>query len=125
MVAAAPDGTGGWQLAVIRHGKLASAETAPRGNAPMPIVEELLARATTIRPEAIPGTAATAEETTLVAGWLERRGTRLVHCTQPWKHPAGGAGGWAQWLHRARQTARDEPTTPDGAHGAASSYDRS
>ena len=37
LVAAAPDGEGGWQLAVIRHGQLAAAGMARRGVPPMPV----------------------------------------------------------------------------------------
>src|SRR5699024_6928113 len=41
LVAAAPDGDGGWQLAVIRHGQLAAAGTAQRGVPPMPVVDAI------------------------------------------------------------------------------------
>ncbi len=39
VVGARPDGRGGWELAVLRYGRLAAAGTAPRGVRPMPVVE--------------------------------------------------------------------------------------
>ncbi|MEU8894337.1 DEDD exonuclease domain-containing protein [Nocardia sp. NPDC048505] len=51
LVAAHPDGAGGWEFSVIRHGRLAAAGTARRGIAPMPVVERLVASAETVLPE--------------------------------------------------------------------------
>ena len=44
LVAAAPDGAGGWQLVVVRHGQLAAAGTARRSVPPMPVVDALRGR---------------------------------------------------------------------------------
>src|ERR1700722_19392735 len=41
LIAAAPDGGGGYHLAVIRHGRLAAAGTARRGGPPMPVVDAI------------------------------------------------------------------------------------
>ena len=46
LVAARPDGDGGWHLAVIRHGQLAAAGTARRGVPPMPVVDAICAGGT-------------------------------------------------------------------------------
>ena len=43
LVAARPDGTGGWEFAVVRHGRLASAGVARRGVPPMPVVDAIVA----------------------------------------------------------------------------------
>ncbi len=43
LVAAAPDGSGGWHIAVVRHGQLAGAVTAPRGVPPMPLIDVVCA----------------------------------------------------------------------------------
>ncbi|WP_280456221.1 DEDD exonuclease domain-containing protein [Nocardia brasiliensis] len=51
LVTAHPDGAGGWEFSVIRYGRLAAAGTAPRGVAPMPVVEHLVAAAETVIPE--------------------------------------------------------------------------
>ncbi|WP_327114472.1 DEDD exonuclease domain-containing protein [Nocardia sp. NBC_01730] len=50
LIAAHPDGNGGWEFAVIRYGRLAGSGTAPRGVPPMPIVEQMVAAAETIIP---------------------------------------------------------------------------
>ena len=41
LVGARPDGRGGWELAVVRHGRLAAAGVARRGVAPLPVVDAL------------------------------------------------------------------------------------
>lgn len=50
LIAAHPDGAGGWHFAVIRHGRLASAGNAPRGVSPMLTVDHLAAAAETVIP---------------------------------------------------------------------------
>ncbi|MGK8559281.1 DEDD exonuclease domain-containing protein [Nocardia gipuzkoensis] len=50
LVAAHPDGNGGWEFAVIRYGRLAGSGTAPRAVPPMPIVEQIVAAAETVVP---------------------------------------------------------------------------
>ena len=100
LVAASPDGSRGWEFAVIRHGRLASAGVAPRGVAPMPVVEALVAAAETVEPEPAPMRGAPAEEVGLLVRWLTRPGVRLVRTAVPWAEPAHGAGGWRAWLDR-------------------------
>jgi len=102
LVAARPDGAGGWELAVLRHGRLAAAGVAHRGVPPMPVVAALRAGAETVRPGPGPLRGAPAEEAGVLLRWLERPGTRLVHCPTPWTEPAHGAGRWSGWLARAR-----------------------
>ncbi len=102
LVAARPDGHGGWELAVVRHGRLAGAGVARRGVAPMPVVEALRAGAQTVLPGPGPLRGADAEEVRLLHRWLSGGGTRLVACDEPWGEPARGAGGWAEWARRAR-----------------------
>jgi DNA polymerase-3 subunit epsilon len=102
VVGARPDGRGGWELAVVRHGRLAAAGVAPRGVPPMPVVEALRTGAQTVLPGAGPLRGADAEEVRLVHRWLTSGGTRLVRCDEPWREPAHGAGGWAEWARRAR-----------------------
>lgn len=100
LVAAAPDGNGGWEFAVIRHGRLASAGVARRGVPPMPVVEALVASAETVLPGVGPLYGAGAEEVGLLLRWLTRPGVRLVRTTHPWAEPARGAAGWQSWLER-------------------------
>ena len=97
LVAARPDGGGGWEISVIRRGRLAAAGTAPRGLPPMPVVESLLATAEVLPDDAL-STAATVEEAELVLRWLNEPGTRLVEASQPWSSPVHGAAGLRTWL---------------------------
>ena len=113
MIAARPDGERGWDLAVVRHGRLAAAGRARRGVPPMPVVEALVASAETVRPGDGPLCGAPPEEVAVVTRWLERPGTRMVRTTTPWAMPAAGAGAWAGWVGRAREARRE----PAGAPG--------
>ncbi|HEV8561906.1 MAG TPA: DEDD exonuclease domain-containing protein [Actinophytocola sp.] len=108
LVAARPDGDRGWQFAVVRHGRLASAGVARRGVPPMPVVEALVAAAETVRPGPGPLRGAPAEEVAAILRWLDRPGTRMVRCSQPWTEPAQCAASWRPWLERA-QPARPVP----------------
>ena len=54
LVAARPDGDGGWHLAVIRCGQLAAAGVARRGVPPMPVVDAISAAAQAILPDRRP-----------------------------------------------------------------------
>jgi DNA polymerase-3 subunit epsilon len=108
VVAAHPDGRGGWHFAVLRYGRLASAGGAARGVAPMPVVAALVAAAETVVAGPGPLRGAPAEETTLLLRWLETPGTRLVQSSQPWSSPAGGAGSWREFVDRA-SAARTAP----------------
>ncbi|HVV08772.1 DEDD exonuclease domain-containing protein [Amycolatopsis sp.] len=111
LVAAAPDGSRGWEFAVIRHGRLASAGVARRGVPPMPVVDALVASAETVTPEPGPLYGAPAEETALLLRWLTRPGVRLVRTAVPWAEPARGVGGWQGWLERASNAAALEQAT--------------
>lgn len=101
LIAARPDGEGGWEFAVVRHGRLASAGVARRGVAPMPVVDLLAASAETVLPGPGPLRGAPAEEVGVVLRWLDRPGTRMVRCSQPWAEPAMAAASWRDWLARA------------------------
>ncbi|GAB2751458.1 DEDD exonuclease domain-containing protein [Amycolatopsis magusensis] len=98
LVAAHPDGAGGWEFAVIRYGRLASAGVARRGVAPMPVVEALVASAETVLPGPGPLHGGSREEVGILLRWLCRPGVRLVRTAQPWAEPARGAGSWRPWL---------------------------
>jgi DNA polymerase III subunit epsilon len=102
LVAAQPDGSGGWQLAVIRHGQLAAAGTARRGVPPMPVVEAICAGAQSILLEPAPLGGALVEEAGLIARWLAVPGTRIVRVSGDWTSPAYCAGRWAAWSATAR-----------------------
>ena len=94
LVAARADDDGGWQLSVVRHGRLAAAGVAARGVAPWPVIEALLATADVVDPEH----AVLAEETERILDWLEQPGTRLVQVSDAWAMPAYGAGRLRAYL---------------------------
>lgn len=113
LVAAKPDGDRGWHLAVIRHGRLAAAGTAPRGVPPMPVVDSLSAGAQSVAPVAGQISAAgwwdpggtLLEETALLFRWLAEPGVRIVRADVGYCSPIGAAGRWSQWAataHSAR-----------------------
>jgi DNA polymerase-3 subunit epsilon len=99
LVAARPTFAHGWELHVVRHGRLAGAAVVPPGVDPRPHVEAAVATAEHVEPAAGPVPAALPAETDRVLRWLESRGTRLVRVTGAtsgqgsWSLPAYGAGG--------------------------------
>ncbi|WP_405498130.1 DEDD exonuclease domain-containing protein [Nocardia sp. NBC_00511] len=119
LIAAHPDGAGGWDFAIIRHARLASAGTARRGISPMAVVERLAAAAETVIPPnlAAPGTTpaypplrgALPEEAGLLARWLDQPGTRIVRTTDGYAEPRLGAGPWLPWVERATAAAARQP----------------
>jgi DNA polymerase-3 subunit epsilon len=98
VVAARPGRSGGWELAVVRHGRLAAAGTSPPRVHPQPTLDALLATAETVRPAPGPVPCASPEETERILSWLERPETRLVRVDGGWMLPAAGAGRWARLL---------------------------
>jgi DNA polymerase-3 subunit epsilon len=106
LIAAAPDGQGGYQLAVIRFGQLAAAGTARRGVPPMPVVDAIHAGAQAILRVAAPLGGALVEETALIARWLAAPGVRIVRVADVsedgWASPLRSAGAWATWAALAR-----------------------
>ncbi len=118
LVAAQPDGHGGWHLAVIRHGQLAAAGTARKGVPPMPVVDAICAGAQTILAEPAPLGGALVEETGLIARWLATPGTRIVRTSDGWASPAHSAGRWASWSAAARSARMAaEQLTPERGAG--------
>ena len=103
---------GGWDLSVIRYGRLAAAGRADRGVPPMPIVDTLRASATTVLPPSPddgPLSGAPPEEVALIARVIDQPGTRLVDCTDDLACPASSAQRWAAFSATAR-AARDAAT---------------
>ncbi|QXJ25261.1 DEDD exonuclease domain-containing protein [Actinomadura graeca] len=124
MVAARPAFDNGWELAVVRYGRLAAAGTVPPGADPWPYVRALTATAETVFPPAggapggvalgaAPSAGATAEEMECVLRWLDLPGVRLVELDGEWTCPAHGAEGLRRWIDNA-YTRHD----PDSAERA-------
>lgn len=105
VVAARPAVDGGWELAVIRHGRLAAAGTSPPRVHPRATLETLLATAETVRPGPGPVPCASPEETERVLAWLERPETRLVQMAAGWTSPVDSAARWRELLTTAESAS--------------------
>ncbi len=101
LVAAQRADGGGWDIVVVRHGRLAAAGRSAPGTHPQPTVDALLASAESVSPRPAPMPAATPEEAGILMRWLAQDGTRLVATSHPWALP--------------RRTGRVE--CPSQAHG--------
>ena len=101
LVGARPDGRGGWEVAVLRYGRLAAAGVARRGTPPMPVIDALRLGAQMILPGPGPLHGAPVEEVRLLHRWLTTGGTRLVD-ERTGVDGAGPRGGRLGRLGRAR-----------------------
>ena len=101
LVAARRDAVGGWEIVVVRHGRLAAAASSPPRQHPRPTLDVALQTAETVRPGPGPVPAATAEETERILTWLEKPDTRLVETSGDWVSPARGAARFTSLLTRA------------------------
>jgi len=118
LVAARPDDSGGWHLAVIRRGQLGAAGNARRGVPPMPVVDAICAAAQVILPATAPLGGALVEESALIARWLSHPGVRIVRTENDsggqersdsgidsefgYATPLAAAGRLAEWAAQAR-----------------------
>jgi DNA polymerase III subunit epsilon len=93
---------GGWELHVIRHGRLAAAGISPRGTDPRKYLEMLRASAETVLPGIGPVATASPEEIEIVLRWLDSPGIRLVEMDGTWTCPVSGAGRHLGRLDNAR-----------------------
>jgi DNA polymerase-3 subunit epsilon len=91
VVAARPHAGGGWELVVVRHGRLCATVTTSRGANPRAAIPALLATAEHTPAPCLPASAAHPEETDIVLRWLEHPGVRLVEVGDGWACPVRGA----------------------------------
>ena len=105
LVAARPMTDGGFELHVVRHGRLVAAGLVPRGAAPRPFIDALVATAETVAPGPGPTPCATAEEMECVLRWLGQPGVRLAEVEGAWGCPVGGAERHRRWLDAAYDEA--------------------
>ncbi|MGH3320870.1 MAG: DEDD exonuclease domain-containing protein [Streptosporangiaceae bacterium] len=98
LVAARPAFGGGFELSVVRHGRLAAAGVAPPNADPRPYLHALVASAEAVRPGPGPTPCASAEEMECVLRWLEAPGARLIDIDGAWCSPAHGAEGVRAYL---------------------------
>lgn len=83
----APAASPGWQIHVIRYGKLAAAATAAPGTPPREVAAEAITLAETVLPTPHGLPAGSVEEAERVAAWLERPGVRLMEIDGDWSMP--------------------------------------
>jgi DNA polymerase III subunit epsilon len=98
LVGARPGFAGGWDLIVVRHGRLAGATSVATGISPMPFIDALVASAEVVNPGVGPLGAASAEEMDHILSWLGEPGARLVRLDGVWCSPAVGGGHAREWL---------------------------
>ncbi|TDB69869.1 DEDD exonuclease domain-containing protein [Micromonospora sp. KC723] len=101
LAAARPAAGGGWELALVRHGRLAGAGVSPPGVHPRPTIAAIRATAETVLPGHGPVPRASAEETERILSWLERPETRLVEMSSEWSSPVAGAARFRDLLAKA------------------------
>lgn len=105
IVAARRDKVGGWEIVVVRHGRLAAAATSPPREHPRPTLDAVRLTAETVLPGRGPVPAASAEETERILAWLELADTRLVETSGDWVSPVRGAARFTSLLNRAEAAA--------------------
>ncbi|MGY1855910.1 DEDD exonuclease domain-containing protein [Modestobacter sp. SYSU DS0290] len=113
MVLARPDGAGGWQLSVVRRGRLVAAGVAERGRSVRDCLAEL--RATAETPTGPDGElAATVDETELVLRWMEKPGTRLVEVAGTLASRTPGTGAYRAFLAQVEAGRAERDPFGDG-----------
>ncbi len=86
LVAAQWDGQG-WQIHVVRHGRLAAAARALPGEVPQAVAREAVSRAETVLAPVGGWPAGSVEECERIAAWLETPGVRLMEVDGEWSWP--------------------------------------
>lgn len=96
IAAARADGVGGWELVVVRHGRLCATTTSTPGADPRAALAALLATAETPSAPCLPASSAHPEETEILLRWLEQPGVRLVEVGDGWACPVRGAEAYRE-----------------------------
>lgn len=91
LMAARPRRGGGWEFAVIRHGRLAASGASRPGQDPRLTIEALRATAEAVATPPAHRSAALEEETEVLLRWIARAGTRIVETDAPWVSPRDAA----------------------------------
>ncbi|MDD2817583.1 MAG: DEDD exonuclease domain-containing protein [Candidatus Nanopelagicales bacterium] len=99
LVAACPTASGGWEIHVIRYGRLAGAAIADPGIDPLPIVDSLIATSDAGMHEVL------TEETAAIADWIDQPGVRLVRTSAALSMPVHCGGHLMNQLISARKAA--------------------
>jgi DNA polymerase-3 subunit epsilon len=119
IVAAQPAPDGGWEIHVIRFGRLAAAGIVKPGFDPMPHIDALTATAEFIIPGLDPAPAGVTEEAFDLLRWLEQPDVRLVAVSAPAHMPIHCGGKETLQLSDIRRTVSERlsAVTESGGHG--------
>lgn len=110
IIAARRSGERGWEIVVLRYGRMAGTAVSAPGTNPMPVVESLRAGGEQVADTDTLAGPASDEETALLADWLEQPGVRLIETTMDrrdgpgWSQPLGGPG-----MYWPRYAGHNEP----------------
>lgn len=102
LVAARPTPANGWEIHVIRHGRLAAAGVAPQGHDPRAAVEQLRALGEAVPDAPAAGAAASITEVSHIQRWLAEPGVRLVAAEPELSMPLTAAHRVARQVTAAR-----------------------
>jgi DNA polymerase-3 subunit epsilon len=91
LVAARRTDDGGWELVLVRYGRLAGTARVDRRTDPRPVIATLQASGEHVEAPVAPAPAAHPEETDLVLTWLDQPGVRLVEVATTWAYPLRSA----------------------------------
>lgn len=119
VVAALRTVAGGWELVVVRHGRLAATAVTRPDQDPLPVVDALRATAEVVPAPVAPAPACHPHEADLVLAWLEQPGVRLVHVSDPLTCPVRSATAHVDLAHAARQVAARLVWEPGDDHPPA------
>ncbi len=90
----------GWEIHVVRYGRLAAAAMARPGEIPQQVARDAVRAADWVAPATGPQPAALIEETERIADWLERPGVRLIEIDGDWCWPLGVGPSASQRLRQ-------------------------
>jgi DNA polymerase-3 subunit epsilon len=118
LVAARPTASGGWEIVVVRHARLAATAVSAPGDDPWPVIEALRATGEVVEPPPPPAPACHPEEAEIVLAWLDTPGVRLVQVSDPWTCPVRSAVSHVELRDVSDSVTRMfTPAVPAGAVG--------
>lgn len=119
LVAASPTPDLGWDIHVIRHGRLAAAGHARPGTDPRMRVQTLLAVADSTEAPSPPAPAGLTEEALEILRWLEEEPARVVEASTSLSLPVHCGGDLAHELRDLRRRVSAELAAVDGTEAPA------
>lgn len=91
LVAARRTDAGGWEVVLVRYGRLAGTAVVPPRTDPTPAIASLRVTGEHVPPPVAPAPAGHPEEADLVLAWLGRPEARIVSASTPWSYPVRSA----------------------------------